>query len=181
LLPLWDPLKVEIQGYAGHVQRHCPSRSSATLQDCCGLLFWEQRCPASRPATLPVPLGLPLRKRGKRFHQWIFSHDSPSAIFSRIPLDFNPSEGIPSASIRTAIYGRARVLKGALYFTPTASWRNGMVGHSRDFCNHPSGPSTNLSALGKHVLGNQSNGQCDQSSNNDQIIQMSQDGDKIRN
>jgi hypothetical protein len=44
-----------------------------------------------------------------------------------------------------------------------------------------SGPSTNLSALGKHVLGNQSNGQCDQSRNNDQIIQMSQDGDKIRN
>jgi len=65
--------------------------------------------------------------------------------------------------------------------TPAASWRNGKVGHSRDFCNHPSGPSTNLSALGKHVLGNQSNGQCDQSRNNDQIIQMSQDGDKIRN
>jgi hypothetical protein len=30
-----------------------------------------------------------------------------------------------AASIRPAIYGRAKVLKGALYFTPTASWRNG--------------------------------------------------------
>ena len=41
--------------------------------------------------------------------------------------------------------------------------------------------STNLTALGKHVFGNQANGQCDQSRNNDQIIQMSQDGDKIWN
>jgi hypothetical protein len=41
--------------------------------------------------------------------------------------------------------------------------------------------STNLTAFGKHVLGNQSNGQCDQSRNNDQIIQMSKDRDKIRN
>ena len=41
--------------------------------------------------------------------------------------------------------------------------------------------SMNLTALGKHVLGNQANGQCDQSRNNDQIIQMSEDGDKIWN
>ena len=37
----------------------------------------------------------------------------------------------------------------------------------------------NETALGKHVLGNQANGQCDQSRNNDQIIQMSEDRDKI--
>ena len=43
------------------------------------------------------------------------------------------------------------------------------------------GPFNEPTAVGKHVLGDQSNGQCDQSRNNDQIIQMSQDGDKIRN
>ena len=41
--------------------------------------------------------------------------------------------------------------------------------------------TTNVSALGKHVFGNQSNGQRDQSRDNYQIIQMSQNRDKIRN
>ena len=31
-----------IQGYAGHVRRHCPSRFSAIFRDCCGLLFEEE-------------------------------------------------------------------------------------------------------------------------------------------
>jgi hypothetical protein len=94
---------------------------------------------------LLVPLGLLRRKRGKGFNNGFFRAAYLRLFPAGFSLDLNASEGISSASIRTAIYGRARVLKGGLYFTPTASWRNGKVGHSRDFCNHPSGPSTNLS------------------------------------
>ena len=63
--------KAETQGYAGHLQRYCPSRFSATLRDCCDVLFGEERCPASRL--------LPRRKRGKKF-QLMDLFGSPSAI-----------------------------------------------------------------------------------------------------